>query len=44
MKREIKIDKAIYIADEATKTYDFLNTNATWEKSGIKQNNKINNP
>ena len=40
MKREIKIDKAVYIADDLSTTYEFLKRNPYWKKLDKKENEK----
>ena len=40
MKREIKIDKAVYIADDLSTTYEFLKRNPYWKKLNKKENAK----
>jgi len=40
MKREIKIDKAFYIAGDLSTTYEFLKRNPYWKKLDKKENEK----
>ena len=38
MRKELKIDKAIYLVDDITKSYQFLKRNLNWEKLDPKKN------
>jgi hypothetical protein len=38
MKKELKIDKAIYLVDEDEKTYMFLRRNLDWKELDPKEN------
>lgn len=38
MKRELKIDKAIYLIDDSTRTYIFLRRNPDWPNLTPKEN------
>jgi hypothetical protein len=38
MKKELKIDKAIYLVDETTKSYKFLKRNKNWKSLDPNEN------
>lgn len=38
MKRKLKIDKTIYLADHATLTYTFLERNPCWQELSPEEN------
>lgn len=38
MVRELKIDRAIYLADDRSRTYRFLKRNPEWKKLGREEN------
>ena len=40
MSRELKIDRAIYLVDDETRTYRFLRRNLDWEKLDPKANDR----
>ncbi len=40
MPRELKIDRAVYLVDDKTRTYHFLRRNSDWEKSDPAENDK----
>ncbi len=41
MKKKLKIDKAIYLVDDATKTYVFLKRNLDWKNLDPEKMNEI---
>ena len=40
MPRELKIDRAIYLVDDETRTYRFLRKNPDWERLDRGQNDR----
>jgi hypothetical protein len=40
MPRELKIDRAIYLVDDETRTYRFLRRNPDWEKLAPTENDE----
>jgi hypothetical protein len=40
MPRELKIDRAVYLVDDETRTYHFLRRNLAWEKLDPAENEK----
>ena len=40
MPRELKIDRAVYLVDDGTRTYRFLRRNPDWEKLDPDENDK----
>ncbi len=40
MKRSLKVDKAIYLVDDGSKTYTFLNRNPRWKELDAKENQR----
>lgn len=40
MKKQLKIDQAVYLVDDKTKTYQFLKRNLNWRKLDPRQNEK----
>ncbi len=38
MKKELKIDRAIYLVDDESRTYRFLRRNSDWENLDPKEN------
>ena len=38
MLRELKIDRAIYLVDDETRTYRFLKRNQDWEQLDLAEN------
>lgn len=44
MKRKLNIDRAIYLADDGTRTYTFLKRNTDWNKLDTEENERNKKP